>query len=143
MRGGKQKYLDHLADVPLFAACSKKDLEKIARATDEIEVDAGRVLCQEGQTGREFFLILAGKAAVKRGNRKITTLGTGQYFGEMALLDHGPRSASVIADTPMSLLVLGQREFGGLIDEVPGLAHKLLASMAARLRDADTKAVSH
>lgn len=140
---GANKYLDHLAEVPLFSALSKKDLQKVAKAADEVDIPAGKELCREGDTGREFFLIVEGEASVKRGGKKVATLGPGKFFGEMALLDRGPRSADVVADTDMQLLVLGQREFGGVIDEVPGLSHKLLSAMAARLREADAKAVSH
>lgn len=140
---GANKYLDHLAEVPLFSALSKKDLQKVAKAADEVDVPAGKSLCKQGDTGREFFLIVDGEATVKRDGRKVASLGPGKFFGEMALLDRGPRSADVVADSDMKLLVLGQREFGGVIDEVPGLSHKLLSAMAARLRDADTRAVSH
>jgi CRP/FNR family cyclic AMP-dependent transcriptional regulator len=142
---GQDKYLEQLGRVPLFAACSQKDLRSIARAGDEIRVPAGQTLCEEGRPGREFFLILDGKASVRPGNSKksIASLGPGQYFGEMALLDRGPRSATVVADTDMDLLVLGQREFHGVVDEVPTLAHKLLATMAGRLRDADTRSTTH
>jgi len=80
---------------------------------------------------------------VRRGGRRIAMLGPGQYFGEMALLDRGPRTATIVADTDMSLLVLGQREFAGLLDQIPSLSYKLLATMAARLREADAKATSH
>jgi CRP-like cAMP-binding protein len=98
---------------------------------------------KEGTPGHEFFLILKGEATVKRNGRKVATLGEGQYFGELALLDRGPRNATVAAETPMELLVLGQREFAGILDEVPGLAHKLLTIMAARVREADARANSH
>src|SRR5205085_9940340 len=98
---------------------------------------------EEGAPGHESSLILDGSASVFRDGRKIATLGPGQYFGEMALLDRGPRSATVTADTDMTMLVLGQREFAGVLDEVPGLARKLLAAMAVRLREADTKALGH
>ncbi|MBV8387657.1 MAG: cyclic nucleotide-binding domain-containing protein [Acidimicrobiia bacterium] len=139
----KDQYLDHLAKVPLFSACSKKELQTIARAADDVEVPAGKVLVEEGKPGHEFFLIINGTASVKRGKKEIVKLGPGQYFGELALLDRGPRSASVVAKDDMELLVLGQREFAGVIDEVPTLAHKLLTSMAQRLREADAKAYSH
>src|SRR3954452_199187 len=139
----KDTYLDHLAEVPLFAAASRKDLQKVARASDEVEVKEGRVLVDQGRPGHEFFLILEGKADVIRNNRKTAELGAGQYFGELALLDRGPRSASVVAKTPMRVLVLGQREFSGVLDDVPGMAHKILGTMAQRLREADTKAVGH
>jgi CRP-like cAMP-binding protein len=108
-----------------------------------VRVPSGKVLVKEGAVGHEFFLILEGQAVVRRGGRRIAMLGPGQYFGEMALLDRGPRSATVVADTDMDLLVLGQREFSGLLDQVPSLSYKLLAVMAARLREADTRATSH
>ncbi|HEV3351733.1 MAG TPA: cyclic nucleotide-binding domain-containing protein [Acidimicrobiales bacterium] len=139
----KDQYLEHLAKVPLFSACSKKELQTIARATDDVEVPKGKVLVEEGKPGHEFFLIVNGNASVKRGKKEIAKLGPGQYFGELALLDRGPRSASVIAKDDMEVLVLGQREFAGVIDEVPTMAHKLLMSMAQRLREADAKAYSH
>ena len=115
----------------------------IGKASDEVSVAAGKEIVTEGSTGHEFFLILKGEAAVKRNGRKVNTLGTGDYFGELALLSKGERNATVTAETDLTLLVLGQREFSGVLDEVPGLAHKLLVSMAARLREADAKAVSH
>ena len=140
---GKDRYLEVLTSVPLFSACSKKDLQTIARASDEVHVEPGKMLVEEGRTGHEFFAIIDGKAKVVRGGRKIATLGPGQYFGELALLSREPRSASVISETDMDVIVLGQREFAGVIDAVPSMAHKLLAAMANRLREADTKAVSH
>jgi CRP/FNR family transcriptional regulator, cyclic AMP receptor protein len=135
--------LDHLAQVPLFSTCSRKDLQKLGKASDEIEVKEGKVLVEEGKPGHEFFLIEDGTAAVKRNNRKVATLHRGQFFGELSLLDRGLRSATVVADTDMTLVVLGQREFLGVIDEVPAMAHKLLAALAGRLREADSRALSH
>jgi CRP-like cAMP-binding protein len=139
----KDNKLDHLAQVRLFRACSRKELTIIGRASDEVRVAAGKTIVQEGQTGHEFFLILEGQASVHRNGRKVATLGPGDYFGELALLDRGPRNATVKADTDMELLVLGQREFSGVLDEVPTIAHKLLSSMATRLRDSDAKDVGH
>ena len=136
-------YLDHLAQVPLFSTCSRKDLQKLGKASDEIAVRGGKVLVEEGKRGHEFFLIEDGTAEVRRKNRKVATLGRGQFFGELSLLDRGPRSATVVADTDMTLVVLGQREFLGVIDEVPAMAHKLLAALAGRLREADSRALSH
>jgi CRP/FNR family cyclic AMP-dependent transcriptional regulator len=134
-------YLDHLANVPLFNACSKRDLQRIARASDQVDVPADKVLVEEGKPGHEFFLIVDGYAAVYRNGRKVATLGPGEYFGELALLDRGPRSATVKAASDLTVLVLGQREFAGLLDEIPSLARKVLAAMAHRLREADAKAV--
>lgn len=126
-----------LSQIWLFAASSARDLRKVRQSLDEIHVEAGAVLCEEGSTGHEFFLIVSGKAAVKRKGRKVTTLGPGSGFGELALLDRQPRSASVVAETDMDLLVLEQRHFLGLLDTMPTLARKMLAAMASRLREAD------
>lgn len=131
--------IDQLAQVRLFSAFNKKELALIAKASDEVDVSAGKELVKEGSPGHEFFLILKGDASVRRNGRKVTTLGPGQYFGELALLDRGPRNATVVADTPMQLLVLGQREFAGVLDEVPALAHKMLTIMASRVREADAR----
>ena len=138
----KDKKLEHLSNVRLFQACNKKELGQIGSRSDEIQIPAGRTIVQEGESGYEFFLILDGQAKVVKGGRKTATLEPGQYFGELALLDGQVRSASVVAETDMELLVLGRREFAGLIDEVPSIAHKLLAAMALRLRDADAKAAA-
>ena len=114
---GTTGYLQHLADVPLFSSCSNRELQKIARAADEITVDEGREIVTQGATGHEAFIIIDGTARVVRNDQEIATMGPGDYFGELALLDGGPRTASVVATSPMTLLVLGQREFAGLIDE--------------------------
>jgi len=135
--------LDQLKAVPLFASFNKRDLRRLAKASDEVDIRPGYVIVEEGQSGHGFYLILEGTATVRRNNRKLATLGPGQYFGELALLDRGPRNATVVADNQMRLLVVGPREFGGVIDEVPGLARKLLTSMAQRLREADARAISH
>ena len=79
---------------------------------------------------------------MSRNGRRIATLGPGQYFGELALLDRRPRSATVVSDTDMLLLVLGQRQFNGVLDAVPAISRKLLAAMATRLRESDTKAAA-
>ena len=132
-------YLKHLGSVPLFSSCSTRDLQKIAKASDEIAIDEERVLVEQDAIGHEFFVIIEGEADVKRSNRRIATLGPGDHFGELALFDGGPRTATVVASTPMTVLVLGQREFAGLLDEVPGLAHKVLRNMAIRIRELDAK----
>jgi CRP-like cAMP-binding protein len=133
----RQQYLDHLASVPLFSACSKKELQAIARASVEVDIPAGRTFVEQGQTGREAFIIVDGDAEASRNNKKIATFGPGACVGELALLDRGPRTASVTAKTPLKVLVLGPREFSGLLDEVPTLTHKLLASLATRVRELD------
>jgi len=134
---------DRLALVPLFSALSKAELRKVERASDEIDAPTGRVLVTQGRTGREFFLILGGEAVVHRNQRKVATLGPGEYFGELSLIDRGARSATVTAVTDMRLLVLGQREFAGLVEDLPGMAAKLLKGLAQRLREADARDLGH
>ncbi len=134
-------FIDHLQQVPLFAACSRKDLQLVARRAEDVRVAAGKALISEGETGHEFFVILEGTAKVSRHGRKIATLGPGDAFGELALLEKAPRNSTIVAETDMELVVLGQREFAGLIDEVPGFARKLLAGMGKRLREADARSV--
>ncbi|MDE3087485.1 MAG: cyclic nucleotide-binding domain-containing protein [Acidobacteriota bacterium] len=136
----RRRELD-LGDIWLFSACTAGQLKTIRRQVEEITVAAGRMLVEEGTVGREFFFIIDGTATVRKGGRKVATLGPGQYFGELSLLDRQPRSATVTADTDLTLLVLDQRRFNGLLDDMPTLAHKLLAAMAQRIRDADARAV--
>lgn len=137
----KDDFTEHLAQVPLFSACSKKELQMLAKRAEDVKVDAGKVLVSEGSAGAEFFVILEGSAKVSRHGQEVATLGPSQFFGDLALLDRAPRNATVTATTPMELVVLGQREFSALIDEVPGFAHKLLAGLARRLREYDAKTV--
>jgi cAMP-dependent protein kinase regulator len=125
----------------LFSECSAKELRSIAGIADEVTVPEGKVLVEQGAIGREFYLITSGSASVKRNGRQVATLKKGQHFGELALLDRRPRNATVISATEMTVMVLGQREFNGLIETVPSLARKLLAAMAGRVRDQDRKAV--
>lgn len=134
--------LDHLSRSWLFQTVTKKDLATVARASTEVQVPAGRVLCEEGAVGQEFFLILDGTAAVRRRGRKIAMLSRGDHFGELALLSRLPRNATVTAETDMDLLVLNQREFATVLEEVPRLSAKLLEAMALRLREADTRATA-
>jgi CRP-like cAMP-binding protein len=136
---GRDTYLEHLASVPLFAACSRKDLQRIARASDEVQIPEGRTLMKQGDVGRECFVLVDGKVKVERNGKRIASLGPGAYFGELSLLDKGPRTATVTAESPITVLVLGPREFSGVLDEVPTLAHKLLTALAQKVRELDEK----
>ena len=129
--------LRHLRHLPLFSACSKKDLERIARAGDETMLASGTTIIRQGDVGREAFILLSGKATVKRGGKKVATLGAGAVVGELSLFDHGPRTTTVVCETDCHVLVLSQRHFLGLLDRVPALSHKLFASLATRIRDLD------
>lgn len=129
-----------LKSIWLFSGCSASELRKIRSSLDQVAVPAGKLLVEEGRIGMEFFLITKGTAKVTRQGRKVATLGPGNYFGELALLDRKPRSASVVSESDMELLVLSQRQFNGLLESVPTISRKMLAAMANRLRDADARA---
>jgi CRP-like cAMP-binding protein len=134
-------YLEYFRRVPMFSTCSKKDLKTVASNAERISVPAGRILVEQGQTGREAFVIVDGTARVLRNGRKIGNLGPGQMFGELALLDRAPRNATVIADTDMELLVLGQREFMEMVDATPAFARALLVGIARRINAAESRYV--
>ena len=136
MDRGRRK-ADILAKVLLFSGCDRKELMSIASLATEVEVPEGKVLAKEGQPGREFYVILDGKAAVQIGGAEVATLGPGDFFGEMALLDQGPRVATVTASSPMEVAVLDPREFSTLVEEHPGVARKILKVLAQRLRDSE------
>lgn len=135
----KKDYLEHLTHVPMFSACSKKDLEAISKVADEVIFQPGEALMKEGATGREFFVIMDGAAEVSRRGRRLGTIGAGDFVGELALLDRAPRNATVTATTALTVLVLGQREFNGVLATVPAMTHKLLVGMARRLHELDEK----
>lgn len=138
-RSHRQGVREGLASVPLFAACSNRDRQIIARHALLVDVPAGMDVVEEGTPGDAFFFVLDGQATVRRKNRQVANLGPGAYFGELALLDPGPRDATVTADTPMTLGVLGARAFRSLIRELPSLNEKLLRGLVRRLREADLR----
>jgi CRP-like cAMP-binding protein len=133
----KSAQLEHLKEIPLFAGCSRKELQQIARAGDEIVMTAGTVIVDQGQMGREAFVIMDGTVTVRRGGRKIANLGAGDVVGELSLLDHGPRTASVVCDTDCTLFVIDQRHFRGVLEKQPAIAFKLLGTLAGHIRNLD------
>ena len=124
---------DLLKSVPLFEHCSRRDLGKIAAITEEVAVEDGKVLITEGDRGREFFVIISGEVEVRRRGRKVAALGPGTYFGEIALLSQQPRTATVTAVTPLRVLVIADRAFVDLLDEIPELWLKVARSLAERV----------
>jgi CRP-like cAMP-binding protein len=134
-----RQLVGQLARVGLLEGLSRAELDAFARAARTERAPAGQVLCEEGDPGHEFFLICEGRAVVEQNGRRVARLGSGDSFGELALLDRGPRSATVRAETDVALLVVDELDFSALLDEVPALARKLLANLAARLRRAETR----
>jgi CRP-like cAMP-binding protein len=121
----KHPWLDVLRAVPLFAECTDDELERIDSLFSEAEVGVGHVLVREGSVGRQFIVIVNGQAKVVRDGAEVNVLGPGDFVGEMALLHHTPRGATVMADTPMKLYVANAGEFGALLGESPTIAAKI------------------
>ncbi len=117
---------------PLFANCSKRELEQIAHIADEIDLAEGKALTREGDRGREFFVLLEGDADVTQDAQSINRLGAGDFFGEIALVEDRPRTATVTATSPIRALVITDRAFRQLLDQQPEIRDKVLAALAAR-----------
>jgi CRP-like cAMP-binding protein len=128
---------DVLRKVPLFANLSKRDLLHIERITEEIESEPGDVLIRQGELGRELMVMVDGSARVEQNGREIDRLISGDVFGEMSLLDGKPRSATVITETPSTLLIVHKQSFDDLLDTVPGLSRQLLLALCERIRRRD------
>jgi CRP-like cAMP-binding protein len=124
--------LDLLRRVPLFADCSARELEEIGGIADELDLPAGERLIEEGRRGREFFALVEGSVDVTRGQEHVRTLGSGDFFGEIALVSDVPRTATVTTTSPVRLLVVTDRAFRRLVVEHPDIGVKVRAALAAR-----------
>jgi CRP/FNR family cyclic AMP-dependent transcriptional regulator len=134
--------IDQLRQVPLFSTCTKAELEMILGATTQLTFTAGDILATEGARGHEFMVIDDGRARVEIGGQLISELGPGDFFGEIALLDGGPRTATVIAETDFVAEIISERDFDGLVARSPALDRKILVGLARRLRQADVRMTS-
>jgi CRP/FNR family transcriptional regulator, cyclic AMP receptor protein len=130
----KKDVVERLRNVPIFAGCSKKELEAIANAVREVTHKAGAVVAAEGEPGAGLFIIDQGEADVTIGGKKVNHMSAGDFFGEMALLDGGPRSASVVAETPLVTIRIERAAFRRMLKDEPDIALKLLEGMARRMR---------
>jgi CRP/FNR family transcriptional regulator, cyclic AMP receptor protein len=133
MRLHKDTKIDLLKAVPLFAGCSKTELQRIASLADELDLGESATLIREGERGREFIVVVEGTVDVTRKGKKIRELGAGDFIGEIALVSDVPRTATVTATTPVRLLVVTDRAFRGLVEQMPSIATKVLQSLGERL----------
>jgi CRP/FNR family cyclic AMP-dependent transcriptional regulator len=134
----KSQLTDLLKTIPLFSGLSRSELNRIAGIVKEVEFPAGRAICKEGETGVGLHVIIEGETKVLIGGRTRRRLGAGAYFGEIALLDGGPRTATVIAETPVRTLSIPAWSFKTALKAQPNLALKMLEETARRLRTADS-----
>jgi CRP-like cAMP-binding protein len=132
-----------LRDAKLLSGCSDAELRRLAAISTVIDVDGGRVVVEQGAPGRDFFVILDGRATVTLNGDQLAILGPGSFFGEMALLNASSRVATVTSCGPMTLLALSQREFATLLSSLPAtVARRMLAGVTGRLREADLRAAA-
>ena len=125
--------IDALRTIPLFQELSKKELEFLARMTTEVAVKDGTHLVTQGELGREAMIIVSGTAVVRRNGRKIDSMGPGDFFGEMSLVNHIPRNADVIASSDVRVLVMHAGEFANIFEQFPKVAVKILRTVVERL----------
>jgi CRP-like cAMP-binding protein len=129
----KNAKVELIKRVPLFSHCSKKELGLVAQIADEIDLPAGKTLMREGERGREFFILVDGDAEVRRGNRKVNTMGGGDFFGEIALVSERPRTATVTTTSPARALVVTEQSFRSLLGRAPDVQRKVLQALADRV----------
>jgi CRP/FNR family cyclic AMP-dependent transcriptional regulator len=132
-----KRHTDVLAQVPLFAGLPRRHLKKLAERADEVTFDPGSHIVEVNDPGSAFFVLVAGEAKVVRNGRTLGHLQPGDFFGEISLLDGGPRTASVIAETPVDAVRIFKKTFDELLSEEPGVASQILVVLARRLREAE------
>jgi CRP/FNR family cyclic AMP-dependent transcriptional regulator len=123
-----------LGRCPFFQGLSRNELIELAKLTEDLEVDEGKVLTREGQSGSEFFVIIDGEVGVTKDGQEIRTLGSGDFFGEIALLEDTPRTATVIAKTSLRFFVLTRQAFRSMLAHQPELEQKVLSALEERVR---------
>jgi CRP/FNR family cyclic AMP-dependent transcriptional regulator len=134
---GNKELAERLKTVPLFSGCSARELASLAIFLKQVDYPAGREIVKQGHVGVGLFVILDGETKVVVGGRTRRRLGPGSFFGEISLLDRGPRTATVVAETPVRALSLSAWNFRAALKEHPSLAVKMLEELASRVRAAN------
>lgn len=129
----RDEYLQRLAAVPLFSKCTKSELNEIAKVADQVILPAGRVLAGQGDVGSELFIIIDGSASVTRDGQRVATVTGGDIVGELAVISGLRRNAAIVAESELRVLVLTHKGLDQLLDDIPGLAKRLLYDVTARL----------
>lgn len=136
----RDEKIEKLRRVPLFAGLGKRELERLGMLTDEVDLPAGRVLMRQGERGEELFILMSGAARVERDERELVTMHANEFFGEIALIDGGPRTATVTLIEDSTLLIVGRRQFQQLLDEFPDTRLQVFEALAHRVRSSETGA---
>ena len=130
-----------LRRIPLFSNFGGRQLERLGSLADEVDVPDGKVLMRQGEIGNDMMILVSGQVAVERDDVRVNTLGPGDFFGEIALVDEGPRTATVTTEGPGRLLVIGHRDFHSMMEEFPEVADQVMRALANRLRTLEPDAV--
>jgi CRP-like cAMP-binding protein len=130
----RDEKLDLLQRIPIFSGFDRRRMERLGMLADEVMVPAGKVLMRQGDSGSDMMVVVRGSVAVERDGNRLNTLGAGDFFGEIALVDGGPRTATVTAEQPTTLLVITHRDFHAMMDEFPEVAEQVLNALANRVR---------
>lgn len=136
-RVGKDQKIGYLQRIPILEGCTNRQFRAIARITEVLEAPPGQVLTRAGEAGDQLFMLVDGSAHVEVTPQEQHRIGPGEFFGEMSLLDGGPRSATVVTDTPVRLLLIRRRDFSKLLKEVPALTQCILVTLCQRVRQAE------
>ena len=130
----RDEKLDLLRRIPLFSGFDRRRMERLGMLADEVDVPAGKVLMRQGESGSDMMIVVRGSVAVERDGSRLNTLGPGDFFGEIALVDGGPRTATITAEDPTTLLVISHRDFHSMMDEFPEVASQVMNALANRVR---------
>lgn len=130
----RDEKLDLLHRIPLFSGFDRRRLERLGMLADEVDVPAGKMLMRQGESGADMMVVVRGSVSVERDGSRLNTLGPGDFFGEIALVDGGPRTATVTAEEPTTLLVITHRDFHSMMDEFPEVADQVMNALAKRVR---------
>jgi len=130
----RDEKLDLLQRIPIFSGFDRRRMERLGMLADEVHVPAGKVLMRQGDIGSDMMVVVRGSVAVERDGNRLNTLGSGDFFGEIALVDGGPRTATVTTEEPTTLLVITHRDFHSMMDEFPEVADQVMNALANRVR---------
>ena len=137
----RDEKLELLRSVPIFGRCDRKHLQRLGMLTEEIDVPAGKVLIRQGELGDDLMILVKGLVVVERNGERVNKLGPGEFFGEIALIERGPRTATVTTETPCRLLLLNHRSFHAVMEEFPEVAAQVMLTLAHRLRSLEPSAI--
>jgi len=135
----RDEKLDLLHRIPLFAKLDRHKITRVGELTDQVDVPAGKMLIRQGDTGGDLMVLVSGQVAIERDGVRVATLGPGDFFGEISLIDGRPRTATVTTEAPSTLLVVSHREFHALMDQIPEVAAQILDALADRVRKLEPK----